>query len=83
MDSSSVHFLNVCKLKFDVYCIFNAFFQVKLTVHAEVMGGTVLEQTFLVEYVINSQMCDDCHRSEAKDYWRACVSSVKVYHERI
>ncbi|XP_020281417.1 60S ribosomal export protein NMD3 [Pseudomyrmex gracilis] len=47
--------------------------KVKLTVQAEVMGGTILEQTFLVEYVTNSQMCDDCHRSEAKDYWRACV----------
>lgn len=37
------------------------------------MGGTVLQQTFIVEYVIQHQMCDACHRSEAQDYWRALV----------
>ncbi|XP_012257245.1 60S ribosomal export protein NMD3 [Athalia rosae] len=47
--------------------------KVKLTVHAEVMGGTVLQQVFVVEYVVSGQMCDDCHRSEAQDYWRASV----------
>lgn len=47
--------------------------KVKLTVHAEVMSGTVLQQVFVVEYVINHQMCDDCHRSEAQNYWRASV----------
>ncbi|XP_034941152.1 60S ribosomal export protein NMD3 [Chelonus insularis] len=47
--------------------------RVKLTVHAEVMGGTVLQQVFVVEFIVNHQMCDDCHRNEAKDYWRACV----------
>ena len=30
-------------------------------------------QTFIVEYVVNHQMCDDCHRVEAKDYWKAVV----------
>ncbi|XP_046962888.1 60S ribosomal export protein NMD3 [Vanessa cardui] len=47
--------------------------KVKLTVQGEVMGGTVLQQTFIVEYVIQHQMCDACHRSEAQDYWRALV----------
>ncbi|KAL6268405.1 hypothetical protein P5V15_001540 [Pogonomyrmex californicus] len=47
--------------------------KVKLTVHAEVIGGAVLQQIFVVEYIVNHQMCDDCHRREAKDYWRACV----------
>lgn len=47
--------------------------KVKLTVHAEVLGGTVLQQVFVVEYIVNHQMCDDCHRVEAKDYWRASV----------
>ncbi|TGZ45674.1 60S ribosomal export protein NMD3 [Temnothorax longispinosus] len=47
--------------------------KVKLTVHAEVIGGTLLEQVFVVEYVVNHQMCEDCHRVEAKDYWTACV----------
>ncbi|XP_011865136.1 PREDICTED: 60S ribosomal export protein NMD3 isoform X2 [Vollenhovia emeryi] len=47
--------------------------KVKLTVHAEVIGGTVLEQVFVVEYIVNSQMCEDCHRTEAQNYWRGCV----------
>ncbi|XP_049820964.1 60S ribosomal export protein NMD3 [Aethina tumida] len=47
--------------------------KVKLTVHGEVVGGAVLQQVFVVEYVINHQMCDECHRSEAKDFWRALV----------
>lgn len=39
------------------------------------IGGVVLQQIFVVEYIVNHQMCDDCHRTEAKDYWRASVSS--------
>jgi NMD protein affecting ribosome stability and mRNA decay len=48
---------------------------VKLTIHAEVLGGAILQQVFVVEYTVNHQMCDDCHRSEAQDYWRALVST--------
>ncbi|KAJ8921812.1 hypothetical protein NQ315_008444 [Exocentrus adspersus] len=33
----------------------------------------MLEQVFVVEYTVSHQMCDDCHRTEAKDYWRASV----------
>lgn len=47
--------------------------KVKLTVQGEVMGGAVLQQVFVVEFTVNSQMCDDCHHVEAQDYWRALV----------
>lgn len=47
--------------------------KVKLTIQAEVIGGAVLQQVFVVEFIVNHQMCDDCHRTEAKDYWRALV----------
>ncbi|XP_076355696.1 60S ribosomal export protein NMD3 [Tachypleus tridentatus] len=47
--------------------------KVKLTVQKEVLGGAVLQQVFVVEYIVNTQMCPDCHRNEAKDYWRAVV----------
>lgn len=47
--------------------------KIKLTVHAEVSGGAVLQQVFVVDYIINHHMCDDCHRSEAQDFWRALV----------
>ncbi|XP_076749606.1 60S ribosomal export protein NMD3 [Xylocopa sonorina] len=47
--------------------------KLKLTVQAEVIGGAILQQIFIVEFTVNHQMCDDCHRTEAKDYWRALV----------
>lgn len=50
--------------------------KVKLTVHKEVFGGTMLQQVFVVEYTINNQMCDDCHRTEAKDYW-SCLIQIR------
>lgn len=53
-------------------------FQVKLTIQGEVMSGTILQQTFVVEYVVNHQMCDDCRRVEAKDTWNASVSFLEV-----
>ncbi len=46
--------------------------KVKVTVQGQV-DGAVLQQSFVVEYVINGQMCDDCRRIEAKDTWTASV----------
>jgi nonsense-mediated mRNA decay protein 3 len=49
--------------------------QVKLTVQGEVANSsTILQQTFVVEYIVNGQMCDECRRVEAKDTWNASVS---------
>jgi NMD protein affecting ribosome stability and mRNA decay len=31
-----------------------------------VLGGAILQQTFIVEYTVAYQMCPDCHRVEAK-----------------
>ncbi|KAJ1522086.1 hypothetical protein ONE63_002397 [Megalurothrips usitatus] len=47
--------------------------KVKLTVHGEVLGGITLQQVFIVEYTVANQMCDDCHRNEAQDFWHALV----------
>jgi len=47
--------------------------KVKLTVQKEVMNGAVLQQMFVVEFTVVGNMCDDCHRVEAKDFWRAVV----------
>jgi nonsense-mediated mRNA decay protein 3 len=47
--------------------------KVKLTVQGEITGGIVLQQVFIVEFTVNNQMCDDCHRTEAKDFWRCMV----------
>ncbi|VDM37846.1 unnamed protein product [Toxocara canis] len=47
--------------------------KVKLTIQKEVLSGAILQQTFVVEFVVQNQICDDCRRAEAKDFWRACV----------
>ncbi|XP_055381246.1 60S ribosomal export protein NMD3 [Condylostylus longicornis] len=47
--------------------------KVKLTVNAEVLSGTTLQQVFIVEYTVTNHMCNDCHRSEAKDFWKYLV----------
>jgi len=47
--------------------------KVKLTIQAEVLNSTILQQTFIVDYIVQYQMCDDCHRREAKDFWKAVV----------
>ena len=43
------------------------------------MAGTILQQSFVVEYIVNHQMCDDCRRVEAKDTWNASVSFTIEY----
>lgn len=50
--------------------------KVKLTVQGEVMGSAILQQVFIVEFTVNHQMCSDCHRSEAQDFWR-CIVQVR------
>lgn len=47
--------------------------KVKLTIQKEVAGGDTLKQVFEVEYVVSSMMCDQCHRIEARDFWKAKV----------
>ncbi|CAJ0934540.1 unnamed protein product, partial [Ranitomeya imitator] len=57
--------------------------KVKLTIQKEVMNGAILQQVFVVDYVVMSQMCDDCHRVEAKDFWKAVVQvRQKVLHKK-
>lgn len=48
----------------------------------QVLNGAILQQVFVVEFVVQYQMCDDCHRVEAKDFWKAVVQvrqKVNVY----
>lgn len=48
--------------------------KVKLTIQAEVFNGAILQQTFVVEYVIENNMCLECTRSNANpNTWTACV----------
>ena len=45
----------------------------KLVIQKEIQEGAVLQQEFIVEFVVCYEMCTDCHRIEAKDYWKAVV----------
>lgn len=57
--------------------------KVKLTIQKEVLNGAILEQSFVVEFVVNTQLCTDCHRQEAKDFWKANVQvRQKVVHKK-
>lgn len=57
--------------------------KVKLTIQKEVFTSTILQQQFVIEYVVQTQMCDKCHRQEAKDTWTAIVQlRQKVGHKR-
>eukprot|EP01116_Phalansterium_solitarium_P014670 TRINITY_DN3242_c0_g1_i1.p1 TRINITY_DN3242_c0_g1~~TRINITY_DN3242_c0_g1_i1.p1 ORF type:complete len:509 (-),score=207.42 TRINITY_DN3242_c0_g1_i1:481-2007(-) len=57
--------------------------KVKLTIQKEVFTSTILQQVFVVEYIVQTQMCDKCHRQEAKDTWSAIVQlRQRVNHKR-
>ncbi len=46
----------------------------KLTVQSEVFNGAILQQTFVVEYVVETHMCPDCSRAAANpNTWTAVV----------
>lgn len=48
--------------------------KVKLTVQGEVFNGAILQQSFVVEYIIENNMCMDCNRANANpNSWNACV----------
>eukprot|EP00879_Flechtneria_rotunda_P020112 GHRR01021152.1.p1 GENE.GHRR01021152.1~~GHRR01021152.1.p1 ORF type:complete len:446 (+),score=110.36 GHRR01021152.1:905-2242(+) len=48
--------------------------KVKLTIQAEVFNGTILQQGFVVEFVVENHMCLECNRANANpNTWTACV----------
>lgn len=58
--------------------------KVKLTVQAEVMNGAILQQSFVVEFVVERHMCPACNRQNANpNAWIACVQVRQhVAHKR-
>ncbi|KAJ5634403.1 ribosome-binding protein [Penicillium herquei] len=57
--------------------------KVKITIQQEAFQGTIIQQTFEVEYVVASQQCDDCKKSYTHNTWRASVQvRQKVPHKR-
>jgi nonsense-mediated mRNA decay protein 3 len=57
--------------------------KVKLTIQKEVFNGAILQQTFVVEYVVNNLFCDECHKIEAQINWNAVAQlRQRVHHKR-
>ena len=47
--------------------------KVKLSIQQQVYANTILQQVFVVEYFINSQICEECTRIAAQLTWKAVV----------
>ena len=57
--------------------------KVKITIQQEAFHGTILQQTFEVEYVVAYHQCPDCAKSFTANTWRAVVQvRQKVPHKR-
>merc|ERR1712185_441948 len=57
--------------------------KLRVTIQKEVVAGAVLQQSFVIEYVIGNKQCPHCQRREAKDTWVAVVQvRQKVPHKR-
>ena len=55
----------------------------RIVIQQEVFQGTILQQTFEVEYVVNYKQCPDCAKSFTANIWRAVVQvRQKVPHKR-
>ena len=57
--------------------------KIKACVQKEVVSGAVMQQSFVIEYVLSNKQCGSCQRREAKDTWTAVVQvRQKVQHKR-
>ena len=57
--------------------------KVKITIQQEVSEGTIMQQSFEVEYVVHNQQCPDCAKSFTANTWRSVVQvRQKVLHKR-
>ena len=57
--------------------------KLKLCVQKEIVANAVLQQSFVVEYILGNKQCGSCQRKEAKDTWTSLVQvRQKVTHKR-
>lgn len=47
--------------------------KVKLTVQKEIFNGVILQQSFVVEFIVANQQCPDCQASFTEHTWESCV----------
>jgi len=57
--------------------------KVRLAVQKEVQSGTILQQSFVVEFVVRNQQCDDCAAEFRQGAWKSLVQvRQRVGHKR-
>ncbi|KAG4092432.1 NMD3 family-domain-containing protein [Neocallimastix lanati (nom. inval.)] len=57
--------------------------KLQLTIQKEVFANTILQQVFVVTFLVCNQICEDCTDAAAKNTWKACVQvRQKVNHKR-
>jgi len=57
--------------------------KIKITIQREAFRGTILQQSFIVEFIVSNFFCPDCHKVEAKDTWDSvCQLRQHVNHMR-
>ena len=57
--------------------------KLRVTIQKEIITNAVLQQSFVIEYVIGNKQCPHCQRREAKDTWVAMLQvRQKVPHKR-
>ena len=58
--------------------------KVKITIQKEVLGnGTILQQSFVVEFIVRNQQCEVCQKSHTLYTWNAVVQvRQKLDHKR-
>ncbi|EQC42696.1 nonsense-mediated mRNA decay protein 3, partial [Saprolegnia diclina VS20] len=57
--------------------------KLKLTIRKEILRHSVLQQSFLVTFVIENLKCPDCCKMSRNDTWQALVQiRQKVHHQR-
>lgn len=50
--------------------------KVRIVIQKEVQHGAILEEPIVIEFIEAGGMCLECHRMEAKDFWK-CVVQVR------
>lgn len=55
--------------------------KVKLTVQKEVTHGAILQQSFVVTFIVRNRQCDDCQAAFSNQSWRAVVQVRQKVHK--
>eukprot|EP00471_Norrisiella_sphaerica_P008133 CAMPEP_0184503152 /NCGR_PEP_ID=MMETSP0113_2-20130426/51724_1 /TAXON_ID=91329 /ORGANISM="Norrisiella sphaerica, Strain BC52" /LENGTH=475 /DNA_ID=CAMNT_0026892599 /DNA_START=248 /DNA_END=1676 /DNA_ORIENTATION=- len=57
--------------------------KIKLSVQKEVFNNAIVEQTFVVEFIVANQQCPDCQKSYTEHTWESVIQvRQKVQHKR-